>query len=126
MHVKGSIPKEVQYINKLLLEFEDKGKIKNAFNRLKRSRRKGYSRSEIAEQLNHKNDSHAHEFINKLIENDALKEAGKRKTKSNQITVYKLDKAALRKAFVQTDFYRENRDLFVNVMDKEEDAFIWT
>lgn len=128
MEINGEIPKEIQYINKLLLKYPPEngsGLLKRGLNKIRR-RKKGYSRSELSAFLNKhgkKDDDYAHQFLKKLIEEDILVEAGKRKTASNQITIWKLDKKKLLDAFTETRHFQENRELYGKALDRTGEVF---
>ena len=124
MEIKGSRPKEVEYIEKLLYEYDDsrtwKEKIKNPTRSCE-----GRMKTEIANNITDDTDTHLLQFLDKLIEEGALKQVGYKKNASNKRPTYKVDKAALRESFSDTVFYIKNKKLFIDTLDKEEGAFVW-
>lgn len=120
MEIKGETPKEIQYIHTLLNHFSQswtrriKNKLVNGDDT--------YTRSELAEILDgNKRSDYAYQFLNKLIEEDVLEHAGKKKTASSPADTYRYTgNKELIKAFHETDYYQENRDLFVDTLKKAE------
>jgi GGDEF domain-containing protein len=119
MEINGNTPKEIHYINKLRTHFSQ-----TWTRRLKkklRPEKDRYSKSELAEILDSKNSDYAYQFLEKLIDENVLKEAGERETASNNVSVYTYNgNKALLKAFQSTDFYQENRELLVRTLEKAE------
>lgn len=119
MEINGNTPKEIHYINKLRTHFSQ-----TWTRRLKkklRPEKDRYSKSELAEILDSKNSDYAYQFLEKLIDEDVLTEAGKREHSSGGVTVYRYEgNKALVKAFHSTEFYQENRKLLVKTLEKAE------
>jgi len=119
MEINGNTPKEIHYINKLRKHFSQ-----TWARRLKkklRPQKDRYSKSELAEILDGKNSDYAYQFLEKLIDEDVLEEAGKREHASGGVTVYTYTgNKQLLKAFHTTDFYQENRELVVRTLEKAE------
>lgn len=120
MEIRGE--KELHYINKLYFDFGNKGILRKAVDKIRRQS-KGYTKSELAEFLNHEHDSYAHEFLKKLIEHDILKDAGKRKTGSNQVDTWKLDKGKLLDEYIESDRFQENKKLNATALDRSGEAW---
>jgi hypothetical protein len=119
MEINGSTPKEIEYINKIRDHFSQSWtrKLKE---KLSRSNDR-YSRSELAEIIDNKNSDYAYQFLDKLIQGDVLQEAGRREHSSGGVTVYRYQgNKQLLKALSTTDFYNENRDLFIKTLEKAE------
>lgn len=118
MEIKGSTPKEVQYIHTLRQHFSRswKRRLKDTITRTQET----YSLSDLAEVLNHKNDDYAYQFLKKLVEDDVLEKAGKRENASGTVHVYRFHKDRLYTTFSKTDYYQENRDLFTATLEKAE------
>lgn len=144
MEIRGE--KEKQYIKKLYLDFENQGirervqekiedeehdysKREKALLVLKEAKKEipwskqRYTKSEIAEFLNHSTDTYAHEFINKLEEHDVLEDAGKRKTGSNQVDTWKLDKGRLLDEYVESDEFQQFKELNASALDHSGEAW---
>jgi hypothetical protein len=120
MEIRGE--KELQYINKLYFEFEEDGVLRKAVNKIRRKDQR-YTKSEIAEFLNHEHDSYAHEFLDKLIEHGILKHAGKRKTASNQVDTWKLDKGKLLDEYIESRRFQEHKELNAAALDHSGEAW---
>ena len=124
MEIKGSRPKEVEYIEKLLYEYDEsrswKEKIKNPTRR-----HEGRIKTEIAGEITYDTDTHLIQFLDKLIKDEVLKQVGYKKNASNRRPTYRVDKSALRKWFSEKEFYKKNKKLFIDTLDKEEGAFVW-
>ena len=120
MEIRGD--KELQYINKLYFDFEDDSVLKKAMNKIRRKDQR-YTKSEIAEFLSHEHDSYAHEFLDKLIEEDILKHAGKKKTASNQVDTWKLDKGKLLDEYIESDEFQEFKELYASALDHSGEAW---
>jgi hypothetical protein len=119
MEVNGTTPKEVTYVKKMKKHFSQSWtrRLKEKISRTQDR----YSKSELAEILDNKNSDYAYQFLEKLIEEDVLKEAGKREHGSGGVTVYNYEgNKALMKAFHTTEFYQENKDLFIDTLEKAE------
>ncbi len=121
MEIKGGTPKEVEYINTLLQQKDETGKLKKAFNKVT-GKIEGQSKSELAEEINGtKTNSHAHEFLEKLIDEEALVKVGEKKGVSKPTPQWEVDRQRLLKVFKQTEFYQENKDVFETVFYLEQD-----
>jgi hypothetical protein len=122
MEINGSTPKEIHYIRKLLDHFSE-----NLATRLKQrifNGDKKFTRSELAQILSHENDDYAYQFLDKLIEEEVLEqpegEEGLRENASKTVPVFRFHKDRLVNVFADTDYYQENRDLFVDTLKKAE------
>jgi hypothetical protein len=119
MEVNGSTPKEIEYIRKIRDHFSQSW-TRRLKEKLSRSNDR-YSRSELAEIIDNKNSDYAYQFLEKLIQEDVLQEAGRREHSSGGVTVYSYQgNKQLLKALSTTEFYKENRDLFVNTLEAAE------
>jgi hypothetical protein len=119
MEINGSTPKEIEYINKIRSHFSQTW-TRRIKDKLSRSNEK-YSRSELAEILDNKNSDYAYQFIDKLIQENVLTQSGKREHASANVEVYSYQgNKKLLQAVHTTDFYQENRDLFVDTLEKAE------
>jgi hypothetical protein len=108
MEIRGE--KELQYINKLYFDFKNEGVLRKTVNKIRRKDQR-YTKSELAAFLSHEHDSYAHEFLDKLIEEDILKHAGKRETASNQVDTWKLDKGKLLDEYTKSDRFQKHKKL---------------
>jgi hypothetical protein len=118
MEIRGNPAKEIDYINTLLKHFSQSwtNRIKNkVFNS-----DDTYSKSDLAEILNHRNDDYAYQFLDKLENEDVLEHAGKRENASGGVDIYKLRKKKLLKAFANSEYYQEHRSLFVDTLEAAE------
>lgn len=120
MEIRGE--KELQYINKLYFDFENQGMLQKALNKVRR-RDQRYTKSELAEFLDHRTATYAHEFLEKLIEHDILKHAGKRKTASNQVDTWKLDKGKLLDEYIESSRFQEHKELNAAALDRSGEAW---
>lgn len=142
MEIRGE--KELHYINKLYFDFENR-KIREQVQErvseddrdysrreiallvLKETKSKfssqSYTKSDLAEFLNHEQDSYAHEFLDKLIEHDILKHAGKKKTASKPVDTWKLDKGKLLDEYADSDYFQKRKDLDAAALDHIGEAF---
>ena len=120
MEINQPTPKEIRYIQKMLDHFSQ-----SWTRRLKNKVFNGddtYTRSELAEILDgDKRSDYAYQFLEKLIDEEVLEHAGKRETSSSPADIYQYQgNKALIQAFAETDYYQENRDLFVDTLKKAE------
>lgn len=119
MEINGNTPKEVTYINKLLDYFSQ-----SLASRVKKrvfDNKETYSRSDLAEILDNRNSDYAYQFLEKLIDEDVLEEAGKRENASGTVPVYKYrGNKKLYQAFHNTKYYEQHRGLFVDTLEKAE------
>ena len=119
MEINGSTPKEIEYISKIRDHFSQSW-TRRLKEKLSRSNDR-YSRSELAEIIDNKNSDYAYQFLEKLIQEDVLQEAGRREHSSGGVTVYSYQgNTQLLKALSTTNFYKDNRDLFVNTLEAAE------
>lgn len=119
MEIKGNTPKEIEYINKILKHFSQSWT--SRFKKRVFDNKNKYSRSDLAEILDNRNSDYAYQFLEKLIDNGVLEEAGKRENASGTVTVYTYNgNKSLHKAFSTTEYYQENRGLFVDTLEKAE------
>jgi hypothetical protein len=128
MEFNGDTPRELDYLEKLLTEYQNggiTGKLRRAKRRLTR-KSKGQTKTEIADFLNHSNDDYAHQFLNKLIEDDILVQVGEKETASKPVPLYKLDKSRLRTEFMQTQLFQETAPVITQVLEKEGKLFTYT
>jgi hypothetical protein len=142
MEIRGE--KEVDYINKLYFDFENQklrervqDKIENrdytkreiALLTLKETKNevlrtnRSYTKSELAEFLNRSTSTYAHEFLKKLEEHDVLKHTGKRKTGSNPVDTWKLDKGKLLVEYAESEYFQKRKDLDAAALDHIGEAF---
>ncbi|MCU4754368.1 hypothetical protein OB919_20740 [Halobacteria archaeon AArc-curdl1] len=122
MEIRGD--KELEYIANLLTEFQKEGRLTKLGRKLRRKpQHNRHTKTEIAAFLNHKHDNYAHQFLSKLIDEDVLVHAGKRKTASKQVDVWKLDRKQLLKAFIESDHFQQNNELYAIALDHTGEAF---
>ncbi|MFU1780281.1 hypothetical protein ACM16X_02745 [Haloarcula japonica] len=122
MEINGETPTEVKYIHKLLIQFHQKGRLRRTLGKLRRKPggQKQYTKSDLADFLNHTNDSYAYDLLDKLEEEEALVHAGK---KEDGTDLWKIDKKQLLKVFTETDYFQENKELFGKALDYTGEAF---
>ena len=119
MQINGDTPKEVTYINKLLDYFSQSWT--SRFKKRVFDNKETYSRSDLAEILDNRNSDYAYQFLEKLIDEDVLEEAGKRENASGTVPVYKYrGNKKLYQAFHNTEYYEQHRGLFVDTLEKAE------
>lgn len=116
MELNGNAPKETEYIRKLLFEFNKPGTLGRVWKKVTRSDKK-YTRTDIARFLSNENDDYAYQFISKLEENQVLEQVGKRKTASKPVPLFKFHRRKLLDAFTQTEYYQEEKKLFLKALD---------
>lgn len=122
MKIRGE--KELEYTAKLLTEFQKEGKLTKLSRKLRRKPgAQRYTKTEIAAFLNHKHDNYAHQYLSKLIENDILVHAGKKKTASKQVDTWKLDRKQLLKEFTETEYFQQHKELYAIALDHTGEAF---
>jgi len=120
MELERGSPKEIDYIKFLLLKYDRKGTLEKILDKFT-DQRKHHTKTEFTDLIgNGKGDKHARDFRDKLIKEDILVKNGKRKTASNSVDTWKLDKKKLAQAFADTEYYQENRDLFVHTLKQAE------
>lgn len=120
MGIKGGTRREVDYIDFLLREYDRKGTLRKVVDKFT-GQKKNHTKTEFTALIGKsKDDKHARDFRDKLIEEGILVKNGKRETASNKVDTWKLDKAKLREWFEGTEFYQERRDLFVHMLKKHE------
>ena len=119
MHINGETPRELQFIQRLRQHFSQ-----SWTKRIKKKvlqRDETYTKSELAGVLHHKKSDYAYQFLDKLIQENVLEHAGKRETGSSPVDIYRYrGNKELLKAFSNTEYYQENRELFVNTLEKGE------
>jgi hypothetical protein len=117
----GNPPKELEYTTYLLLKYRNGGRISRLKNKVKKATRryKGRTRTEIATELSHANDDYAHRYLNKLIEQDVLKQVGEKQTASNTVPTWEVDKKRLRQEFIDTEFFQEAAPVIAKTLEKE-------
>jgi hypothetical protein len=120
MEIRGE--KEADYIAKLYFDFENQGMLQKALNKVRR-RDQRYTKSELAEFLDRRTATYAHEFLDKLIEHDILEQAGKRKTASNQVDTWELDKSKLLDEYAESEYFQKRKDLDAAALDHIGEAF---
>jgi hypothetical protein len=120
MELRGNNPKGSIYTDILRKHFSKswKRKLKKKFSGEKQK----YSRGEISEILTGEQDKDsALQFADKLIEEGVFQEAGKRENASGGVPVFTYaGNKKLLEAYSTTPFYQNNRDLFVDTLEKAE------
>ena len=120
MEIRGE--KELEYINKLLFQFEQHGTLQKAWNKI-RGKDQRYTETELKEFLNYGTSDHAGKFLDKLKEEDALIHAGGRKTASKPVDTWKLDRAKLLDAYINSDYFQEYKELNASALDHSGEAW---
>jgi len=120
MEIKKDTPREIDYIKFLLLEYNQKGRLRKLVDKFK-SGKKGHTKTGFVKLIGrNKDDKNARDFRDKLIDENILVKEGKQETGSNKVPIWVLDKNKLIQKLAETDYYQENRAVFIQVLKKAE------